>query len=282
MKAALNGCLNLSVLDGWWDEWYDGHNGWAIPTADGVADPDRRDDLEAAALYDLIEKQVAPLLLRPRRRRACRPAGSRWSGTPCRPSARRCSRAAWCATTCTGSTRRPRAPRARSTATTQARASSRRGSAGSGRPGRGVRVDHVESSGVGDAPELGSTLELRAFVSLGELTPDDVDVQVVHGRVDASTTRSPTPRSCRCVTPRPTRPAGTATWARSSWSARARSATPTRIVPRHRLLADPAELGLAVLPASSAGIPRSAKASSVQESAQSSPTSEARSTSEAL
>ena len=31
MKAALNGGLNLSILDGWWDEWYDGNNGWAIP-----------------------------------------------------------------------------------------------------------------------------------------------------------------------------------------------------------------------------------------------------------
>ncbi len=39
MKAALNGGLNLSILDGWWDEWYDGENGWAIPTADGVARP---------------------------------------------------------------------------------------------------------------------------------------------------------------------------------------------------------------------------------------------------
>ena len=60
MKAALNGGLNLSVLDGWWDEWYDGDNGWAIPTADGVEDVDKRDDLEAAALYDLIEHEVAP------------------------------------------------------------------------------------------------------------------------------------------------------------------------------------------------------------------------------
>ena len=59
MKAALNAGLNLSILDGWWDECFDGENGWAIPTADGVADPDRRDDLEAAALYDLIEKSVA-------------------------------------------------------------------------------------------------------------------------------------------------------------------------------------------------------------------------------
>ena len=60
MKCALNGALNLSVLDGWWDEMYDGANGWAIPTADGVEDPERRDRIEAAALYDLIENTVAP------------------------------------------------------------------------------------------------------------------------------------------------------------------------------------------------------------------------------
>ena len=60
MKAALNGGLNLSILDGWWDEWFDGENGWAIPTADGVEDAERRDDIEAAALYDLIENSVAP------------------------------------------------------------------------------------------------------------------------------------------------------------------------------------------------------------------------------
>ncbi len=59
MKAALNGALNLSIRDGWWDEWYDGENGWAIPSADGISDPDRRDDLEAHALYELIEKSVA-------------------------------------------------------------------------------------------------------------------------------------------------------------------------------------------------------------------------------
>jgi starch phosphorylase len=49
MKSALNGGLNLSIRDGWWDEMYDGENGWAIPTADGVSDPARRDDLEATA-----------------------------------------------------------------------------------------------------------------------------------------------------------------------------------------------------------------------------------------
>ena len=58
MKSALNGGLNLSIRDGWWDEMYDGANGWAIPTADGVSNSERRDDLEAAALYELLETQV--------------------------------------------------------------------------------------------------------------------------------------------------------------------------------------------------------------------------------
>ncbi len=61
MKAALNGGLNVSVRDGWWDEWYDGGNGWEIPSADGVPSPERRDELEARALYDLLGRSVAPL-----------------------------------------------------------------------------------------------------------------------------------------------------------------------------------------------------------------------------
>ena len=81
MKAALNGGLNLSILDGWWDEWYDGNNGWAIPSADGIEDPDRRDDIEANALYDLIENDVAPKFYDVDARRRARPAGSRWCAT---------------------------------------------------------------------------------------------------------------------------------------------------------------------------------------------------------
>lgn len=63
MKAALNGALNCSILDGWWDECYDGHNGWAIETAD-EDDLDRRDHLEAESLFALFEREIVPLFYR--------------------------------------------------------------------------------------------------------------------------------------------------------------------------------------------------------------------------
>ena len=55
MKAALNGALNCSIRDGWWDEWYDGENGWAIYSADDDPDESRRDAREAASLFALLE-----------------------------------------------------------------------------------------------------------------------------------------------------------------------------------------------------------------------------------
>ena len=61
MKAVYNGGLNCSVLDGWWDEVYEPDVGWAIPSADWEDDPDRRDRLEAEALYALLEREVVPL-----------------------------------------------------------------------------------------------------------------------------------------------------------------------------------------------------------------------------
>ncbi len=61
MKAALNGVLNLSILDGWWDECYDPAFGWAIPSADGDAiGAAARDGREAAAILDLVEHELAP------------------------------------------------------------------------------------------------------------------------------------------------------------------------------------------------------------------------------
>ena len=61
MKAAMNGVLNLSVLDGWWAEGYDGSNGWGIVPHGSDFDPAYRDHEEANDLYDLLERQVVPL-----------------------------------------------------------------------------------------------------------------------------------------------------------------------------------------------------------------------------
>jgi starch phosphorylase len=60
IKAAVNGRLNLSILDGWWAEAFDGMNGWGIPGAD-AHDEGRRDHLDAAAVLDIIEEEVVPL-----------------------------------------------------------------------------------------------------------------------------------------------------------------------------------------------------------------------------
>ncbi len=182
MKAALNGGLNLSILDGWWDEWFDGNNGWAIPSADGVDDPDRRDDLEAAALYELVEKDVAPRFydlddsglpfrwiemvrhtlrsLGPKvlaRRMVCEYVEGLYA--PAAVSSRALN---------------GDYDGARELAAWKQKVR---------RDWPAVRVEHVESGGVGDSVEVGETMTVRAFVALGELGPDDVDVQVVHGRV---------------------------------------------------------------------------------------------------
>ena len=58
MKASLNGVLNLSILDGWWPEAYNGKNGWAFG---GETPAGSRDAADAAALYTLLEKEVVPL-----------------------------------------------------------------------------------------------------------------------------------------------------------------------------------------------------------------------------
>ena len=60
IKAAINGRLNLSVLDGWWAEAWDGTNGWGIPAAQ-VHDGERRDALDADLLLDTLEEEVVPL-----------------------------------------------------------------------------------------------------------------------------------------------------------------------------------------------------------------------------
>ena len=183
MKAALNGGLNVSVRDGWWDEWYDGGNGWEIPSADGVADPARRDALEATALYELLGKSVAPLFYErdqdgvppgwvERIRHTFRSLGPK-------VQAERMVREYVTALYV------PAAVASRHLADGAGFGPARELAAWKRRVVQAwpqVRIEHVEAEAAGQA--LGSALTVRVSVALGELTPDDVMVEVVYGRPD--------------------------------------------------------------------------------------------------
>jgi glycogen phosphorylase len=258
MKAALNGGLNLSVLDGWWDEWFDGHNGWAIPSADGVPDPGRRDELEAAALYDLIGKSVAPLFYES----SGNSLPTRWLDRVAHSLRGLGPRAL--------ATRMVRqyvtelyAPAARSSRVLAAPA----GAAGAPFDGArelaawkeriraawpSVRVEHVES----DDGELspGGRLIVRASVALGTLGPDDVTVEVVYGRAgDSDEIIDPALAPLHLD-------GDLAADGVARYSGAAELGQPgpfgytVRVLPRHQLLADPAELGLIAVPSAPTGM----------------------------
>lgn len=63
-KVPPNGGINFSVRDGWWDEAYDGHNGWAIGDEVTSMDPHVQDEFDVVSIYTLLEQQIAPLYYR--------------------------------------------------------------------------------------------------------------------------------------------------------------------------------------------------------------------------
>ncbi|MBO9520034.1 MAG: alpha-glucan family phosphorylase [Nocardioidaceae bacterium] len=182
MKAALNGALNLSILDGWWDEWYDGDNGWAIPSADGVADHDERDRIEAEALYDLIENDVAPRFY-----------DHDSDGLPVRwiemvrHTLKSLGPKVLSSRMLADYVDRLYLPAADAAHAINSSYDGARALAAFKERVRAgwehVRIDHVESGGVSETPEVGATLDVRVFVSLGSLSASDVSVELVHGRV---------------------------------------------------------------------------------------------------
>ncbi|MEU6777515.1 alpha-glucan family phosphorylase [Streptomyces sp. NPDC046759] len=183
MKAALNGCLNLSVLDGWWDEWFQPDFGWAIPTADGAGtDADRRDDIEAAALYDLLEQRITPRFYE--RGRAGLP--DRWIQMV-RQTLTLLGPKVLAGRMVREYVDRLYVPAAQAhralTPDTAVELAAWKARVRAAWPG--VSVDHVETTATTATAELGTTVGLRVRVGLGELSPDDVEVQAVSGRVDA-------------------------------------------------------------------------------------------------
>ncbi|MGW7355978.1 alpha-glucan family phosphorylase [Streptomyces sp. NPDC054802] len=256
MKAALNGALNLSVLDGWWDEWYEPDYGWAIPTADGAStDEDRRDELEAAALYSLIEDRVAPRFYDrgsgglPDRwiemvRRTLTTLGPKvLAGRMVREYVERLYAPA------AQAHRSLDAAGAQELAAWKARVRA---------AWRQVAVDHVEAvdqdaaAGASATAGLGSTLTLRVQAALGELQPEDVEVQVVAGRVDSDD-------AIRDARTFPLKPASgpdlDGRWTYEGPLALDRTGPfgyTVRILPSHRLIPAGADLGLVTVPTESA------------------------------
>ena len=180
MKAALNGGLNCSILDGWWDEWFDGENGWAISSAERLDDLERRDELEANSLFDILEHQIVPLYY------------ERWGGPVPRGWTKRIKSSLASLGPKVTATRMVRdyveflyepAAAAASRAGADDFAVARELSAWK------VRVDtawtdiHVHDvvtdSG---ASELGSQRSVSAVVTFGGVSPDDVAVQLLAGK----------------------------------------------------------------------------------------------------
>jgi starch phosphorylase len=246
MMSALNGGLNLSIRDGWWDEMYDGANGWAIPSAPEGTDPEARDDAEAAALYDLVENQVRQRFYDVDRDRLPR----RWIEM-------------------VRHTLQSLGPQVLATRmvrdyVTTLYAPAAKASHAMAHDGYGaardfsawaervraawprVTVAHVESTGVADAPELGQQLEVHAVVDLGELSPDDVQVQVAYGVVgDDDELRHPS-----CVELRHVGESEGAQRYEGEVRLERRGAFgyTVRVLPRHPLLAASADLGLVAVP----------------------------------
>jgi len=251
MKAAMNGSLNLSILDGWWAEFYDGENGWAIPSADAAGDSAERDELEASALYDLIEHQVAPRFYD----RNDEGVPTRWV-----ESIRH-----------TLATLSPELSADRMVREYVTRlympavAASLELTAEENRGARDlaawkskvvaawpkVSVRSVESGGIETVPEVGDELQVRARVQLDGLSLEDVSVELLYGPTH-SNDELDTPERLE-LTPDDTGvvdsgAAGLVQFAGTVHLSRAGSFGYTvRVIPRHPGLAGEAELGLVAI-----------------------------------
>jgi starch phosphorylase len=243
MKAALNGVLNLSILDGWWDEWYDGRNGWAIPTADTAASDEERDDAEASALYDLIEHQLVPRFYE---RSGGVPVG--WldmvrhtmtdlgqKATSDRMVREYVTRLYVPSAVNDAALRADDYAQARSLAAFVSRV---RGS------WRTVAIDHVEGSDDPAQATAGETLDVRAAVRLDGLSADDVAVELVYGRTDENDVIG-VDHAVVPLAPRGPAENGVTPYGGSlPLAVTGTFGYTVRVVPRHPYLVSPVELGL--------------------------------------
>ncbi|MGH9131618.1 MAG: alpha-glucan family phosphorylase [Acidimicrobiales bacterium] len=181
MKSALNGGLNCSILDGWWDESFNGDNGWAIASAEGDGDAVHRDAVEAASLFDLLEHQVVPLFYE----RIGGPVPRAWVRRV-KASLRSLGPNIVASRMVQEYTERFYEPAARRSLALSGEGHRRARQLAAWRSKvvaawPQVKVDWVEADGL--SLDLGSTRPVEAVVHLGCLDASDVVVRLLHGTV---------------------------------------------------------------------------------------------------
>lgn len=184
MKVCCNGGLNLSVLDGWWDEAYNRHNGWAIGAGEEYNDLEYQDDVESRAIYDLLEEEIVPLYYQ--RSSDGIPRGwlrmMKETMTTIGPAfntgrmvAEYFDRFYW-----------PSVNRYQEMASDDLKRANElahwRKHVHSG--WSKIHVDAVEVNG-SDPMHVGAALDVKVQVELGSLSPKDVEVQLFHGVLDS-------------------------------------------------------------------------------------------------
>ena len=185
MKAAVNGCLNVSVLDGWWDEAYDPDLGWAIGTRDTMPDSAYQDVVEAANLYDILEKEIVPLFYQRTSDGLPREWIQRMRGAIAEYAARFNSHRmleeyyTTAYRVVAGHSARlitPDMHRAKELAAWSRNVASKWSSVH-------ISMNDVQAKG---RLQVGEAFSVRAHVNLGGLQPEDVDVQLYFGEVNAA------------------------------------------------------------------------------------------------
>ncbi len=184
MKAAINGSLNCSILDGWWDEMFDGDNGWAISSAETYEDLAKRDEVEAESLFDLLERQIVPLFYE----RYGGPVPRRWVRRV-KASLRSLGPQVSASRMVRDYTELMYEPAALGADTLAASGGERAKTLAAWkqsvmRAWPSVRVISVETEST--QVDLGAAKKVEAVVALGQLDQRDVEVQLLHGPVGAN------------------------------------------------------------------------------------------------
>jgi starch phosphorylase len=244
MKVSCNGGINMSVLDGWWVEAYAGDNGWGIGAGEEYTDFTYQDDIESRAIYDLLEQEIVPLFYT--RTSDGLPRGwlkvmKRSISTVC-PVFNTSRMVQEYMEKCYGpSEERFERLTSDNLAEALALAQWRRMVT---RSWQQIRVEAVEANGA-DPMHVGGKLTVKARVTLGSLSPDDVQVQLFHGALD-NQGDIPNPA---------TAPMGHngahegSTWVFTGMipcRASGHHGFAVRVLPQHRDLANPFEPGLVV------------------------------------